>query len=346
MEIADDDNYVVHEPTPVLPATPLQPPVHQRLWQYVRRLGYFTLVRRALYVAMLLLVLSQCHRDRDVADLAAQYAFPDSRFVQVEGVQVHCRTVGNGPVVLLLHDANSSLHTWAVWQDSLAHAGYRSISIDLPGFGLTGPHPQGSYSVFMYADFLEKLVAQLQLKRFSLVGNGLGGQIAWFYASNHLEQLEQLVLISPQGFEPASRSWAMRLARVPILNRAMQYITPRYFVRLMLEDRYANDALVTEALVERYFALFLRKGNREAFTNRAQVSDNRPPTELVELIETPTLIMWGAEDTAISPKHAYDFHRKMRPADLRLYQNTGHWPQEEIARNSASDVVRFLRGLY
>lgn len=291
-------------------------------------------------------VYSNCHHDRPPQYLAEHYTFPESKFVPVGGMEVHCRTVGRGMPMLLLHDANSSLHTWSGWDAALAGK-YQLISVDLPGFGLTGPHPQGSYSAFMYHAFLDSLVQQLHLSRFYLAGNGLGAEIAWFYAAERPKQVDKLILLGAPGLEPKSSSdWVQWAARTPVLNRVLWSVTPRSYVRLMLEDIYADDALVTDSLVQRHFDLLLAPGNRHAFTDRASVSDNRPPVSLIDSITTPTLILWGAEDTRIAPEFAYEFHQRIRGALLRIYQNTGHWPQEENPARTARDVEAFLEGKF
>lgn len=305
------------------------------------RLNFSRVIRWSLYLLAAWWVYYNWHRDLPVEQLTQRYTLPGSRFLDVDGMTVHYRVTGQGEPILLLHDANSSLQTWAEWTTVLSGK-YQVISVDLPGFGLTGPHPRGSYSAFMYANFLEQFVNQLHLNTFDLVGNGLGAQVAWFYASEYPDRLHKLVLLDAPGFEPKNSNMINLLARTPVLNRTIWHITPKSFIRLMLQDIYADDALVTDSLVQRHFELLLRPGNRKAFTDRAAVSDNRPPVDIIEKITTPTLILWGAEDTRLSPEYAYEFHRRIHGALLRIYQNTGHWPQEENPLQTAQDVQAFL----
>lgn len=286
------------------------------------------------------------HDDLPAEAAIQQYALPDSRFLHIDNMDVHCRISGKGDPILLLHDAQSSLHTWNGWTAALSDK-YQVISVDLPGFGLTGPHPRGSYSAFMYASFLDSVATHLNLRKFHLAGNGLGAQIAWHYAAESTSgKVDKLILLAAPGFEEKKSSIVNLLARTPVINRALWKITPRSFINIMLEDVYSDDGLVTDSLVQRHFDLLLRSGNRKAFTDRASVSDNRPPADVVEKIAVPTLILWGAEDTRISPEHAYDFHRRIRGAFLKIYRNTGHWPQEENPVQTAKDVRAFLEGKF
>lgn len=313
--------------------------------QWLGILSLSRLIRWAIYVFIGIWIYQNWHEDLPASLLRERYAFPDSRFVEIEGMQVHYRRTGRGEPILLLHDAGSSLHTWTNWAKDLS-ADYQVISVDLPGFGLTGAHPRGSYSAFMYAGFLEKFVDSLGLRNFHLAGNGLGAQIAWFYAAEHPDRLRKLMLLGAPGFEKKSATWVTLLARTPVVNTVLHKITPMQFVRLHLEDIYADDRLVTDSLVNRHLELFLLPHARKAFTDRAQVSENNPPVEFIEKITCPTLILWGAEDTNISPENAYSFHKKIRGADLKIYENTGHWPQEENPAQSAKDVRAFLEGKF
>ncbi|MCS7036965.1 MAG: alpha/beta hydrolase [Saprospiraceae bacterium] len=308
-------------------------------------MSLWRLLRWALLLVGLGWLAFNWYSDLPPHELAARYAFPDSHFMEMDGMIVHYRMCGRGEPIILLHDANSSLHTWVAWTEVLSK-NYQIISLDLPGFGLTGPHPQRSYSAFMYADFLERFTQALQLRRFHLVGNGLGAQIAWVYASQRPQRLRKLVLSNAPGFEPKHTSLVNGLAKTPVINRILWRITPRAAVRAFLEEVYADDSRVNSALVRRHHDLLRRAGNRKAFTDRAATGDNRPPADLVEKITAPTLVVWGAEDAVLSPEYAYEFHRRIRKALLRIYQNTGHWPQEENAEQSAADVQAFIEGRF
>lgn len=309
------------------------------------QISLFALLRWGVLAAGLIWLIINWYSDLPPHELAPRYAFADSHFMELDGMIVHYRMSGRGEPIILLHDANSSLHTWAVWTEVLTKH-YQVISLDLPGFGLTGPHPQRSYSAFMYADFLERFAQRLQLRRFHLVGNGLGAQIAWVYASQRPQRLRKLILSNAPGFEPKHTALVQWIAKTPVLHRALWRITPRFAIRMFLEDVYADDSRINGALVRRHHDLLRRAGNRRAFTDRAATGDNRPPADLVENINVPTLIMWGAEDAILSPEFAYEFHRRIRRALLRIYPNTGHWPQEENAEQSATDVHDFLEGRF
>ena len=148
-------------------------------------------------------------------DLRREYVNRDSRFVEVNGFNIHYRDEGNpdGPVIVLLHGIMSSLHTWDDWTAGL-RKDYRVIRLDVPGYGLTGI--PDDFDVDQMDDALlistfERFIDELELKRFSLAGNSLGGYISAMYAARHPEKVEKLILLDPVAY-PQELPWLFHLA--------------------------------------------------------------------------------------------------------------------------------------
>jgi len=91
--------------------------------------------------------------DISVSELKKTYANQHSQFIEIDGMNVHYRDEGEGQVIVLLHGTGASLHTWDKWADELKKS-YRVIRLDLPAYGLTGPHPENKYSLSNYSHFL------------------------------------------------------------------------------------------------------------------------------------------------------------------------------------------------
>ncbi|KFZ31057.1 alpha/beta hydrolase [Pseudidiomarina salinarum] len=280
-------------------------------------------------------------------ELAERWATPPSLFMDLHGMQVHIRDEGprNDPEpVILLHGTSASLHTWEGWAEHLAQH-RRVIRMDLPGFGLTGPHPREDYHITAYSEFVIALADSLQIDKFVLAGNSLGGRIAWTTAAVAPERVTRLILVDPSGgypLPPKSMPLAFHVAQLPVLGQLMDYMLPRFMVRNSLENVYANPDLVTDELVDLYYDMARREGNRQALRQRFQQDDNGHEQAIIRSLEQPTLILWGAQDRLIPVANGYEYARDVRNSELVVFPDLGHIPQEEDPDQSLQPVLNFL----
>lgn len=308
-------------------------------------------LRWFLYAVVILVVLAAAYLvtnlrgDTPLETLKARWTDKTSRFVDVDGMQVHYREEGTGPAVLLLHGTSSSLHTWDGWT-SVLRKNFRVVRLDLPGFGLTGPHPSRDYSLGSYASFLEHFVARIGLERFALAGNSLGGTIAWRYASSRPARVSALILIDSGGFSQSAKSGpiAFRVVHWPVLPEILVRVDPRSFVEDGVKKSYGDPARIRAETLDRYYELTLRPGNRQAFVDRMRTSYS-DETALLRGLNLPTLVMWGGRDQVIPVETAKHFEREVKGARLIVYDDLGHIPMEEDAARTAADAVKFLSEL-
>ena len=139
--------------------------------------------------------------DKDRAALERLYLNAPTDMIDIAGTRLHVRDSGpkTSPAVIFLHGFGASLHTWEPWANALAKD-LRVIRIDLPGSGLSLPDPTGDYSDKRSLQIINALMDKLGLARASLVGNSIGGRIAWTFAGSYPSRTEKLVLVSPDGF--------------------------------------------------------------------------------------------------------------------------------------------------
>ena len=284
--------------------------------------------------------------DRAVDELKARWAPAPSQFIEIAGMQVHLRDEGpkDDPMpIVLLHGTSASLHTWDGWALALKD-GHRVIRYDMPAFGLTGPAPGGNYAIESYVAVVLAVLDQLKVKRCVLAGNSLGGYVAWATAVLHPERVERLVLIDASGYPYQSQSVPIgfRIARTPVLNRLMRDVLPRSFVEKSLKNVYGDPSKVTPELVDRYFDLTTRSGNRRALAERFRQTQPGPLAARVPELRLPTLILWGGRDRLIPPKFGERFHREIDGSTLIRFEDLGHVPQEEDPARTVAALKEFL----
>ncbi|MDB2325443.1 alpha/beta fold hydrolase [Candidatus Arcticimaribacter forsetii] len=280
--------------------------------------------------------------DVSVDSLKRQYTDSNSHFMSVDGLEVHYKDEGSGTPIILLHGTSASLHTWDGWTKELTINNYRVIRMDLPAFGITGANKDNLYDLPSYSKFLTDFVNQLELDKFILAGNSLGGSISWHYTSSNPEKVQKLILLDPAGFpSKKERPLVFELAEIPILNQILKHITPKSLIKDNLEQVYFDDSKVTENLVDRYHQMILRKGSRAAFIERAKL-EGQDYTELLYTIKSPTLIIWGEDDLWIPVEDGFKFKERMANSNLVIMKETGHVPMEEKPLESLALALNFL----
>jgi len=285
--------------------------------------------------------------DRPVSELATRWAQPPSTFLALNGLRAHVRDEGprsdQAPIVLL-HGTSDSLHTWSGWTEALSPE-RRVIRVDLPGFGLTGPAPDGDYRVERYVEFVRELLDALEVRQCVLAGNSFGGWVSWETALAHPDRVRALVLVDAAGYPLESQSVPIgfRIARVPVLSRLMRHTLPRGVVESSVRNTYGDPTRVTDELVDRYYELTLREGNRAALAQRFAAGRHSPDTARLGAIKVPTLILWGGRDRLIPPHYGERFHRDIAGSRLVVFPGLGHVPQEEDPVATVAAVSAFLR---
>jgi pimeloyl-ACP methyl ester carboxylesterase len=279
-------------------------------------------------------------KPRDV--LEARYAGPPSEFLSVAGLRLHLRDTGpkNAPAVIMLHGLGSSLHTWEPWAQTLS-ARFRVIRFDLPGFGLTGTDPTDDYSDDRGMAVLAALMDALSVPHAALIGNSMGGKLAWMFAATYPARVDRLVLISPDGYASPGFEYG-KPAEVPLIARLLPYTLPRWMLRANLAPAYADPSRLTDAVVDRYRDLMLAPGVRQALLDRTAQVRLQPPEPLLGRIEAPTLLIWGERDALIPFSNAQDYMKAIRHCRLVSFPDLGHVPQEESPARSLVPVEAFL----
>jgi pimeloyl-ACP methyl ester carboxylesterase len=277
------------------------------------------------------------------ATLERRWAPPPSQFVEVAGARLHIRDTGprDGPAVLLIHGFGSSLHTWEAWTPLLEDR-FRLISLDLPGFGLTGPDPTGDYSDERSIALLAALMDRLGLADATLVGSSMGGRIAWRFTAAEPTRVARLVLMAPDGFASMGRAYGRAPERLPLLMRLLPYTAPKPLLRRTMQNAYAVPGVLTDAVVDRYHAMLLAPGVRRAILERVLQTRLVPPEPILATIRVPVLLLWGERDGAVPAAHAADYARALPDARTVILPGIGHVPMEEAPEASARAVRAFI----
>ncbi len=177
----------------------------------------------------------------------------------------------------------------------------------------------------------------------SIAGSSFGGWLAWEYARKYPKQVEKLILIDAAGYlDMREIPLPFRMARTPFVNKIAKFAMRKSVLEVFVKQVYGDASRITPELIDRYYDLFSREGNPEAFFAlvNGRFKDN---TRHLKKILQPTLIQWGERDTWLPLDNAYRFLADIPHAELIIYEDIGHVPMEEVPVITARDAQTFLK---
>lgn len=307
------------------------------MWRFIRR---SLLILAALGVVGLGVAL-WVYRDIPATELEARYAGPTSRFINIDGVRMHYRDEGTGPVVVLFHANFSNLIDWDPWVDALKDR-YRVVRVDMTSHGLTGPDPTGDYTLPRTLALTEKFIDALGIGKATLGGTSLGGTVAIHYTAAHPERVERLILLSPGSLEGREQK---RRGNVPKAAYVLKYILPRALPESMLRSGFAPPAEPPEELIDRWYDMWMREGQREAQLDRLTQYESGDIEGLVRSIRVPVLLLWGEANTTAKFEQSSEFRELLENAPSLTfisYPGVGHMAVEQAGAEIGKDVRAWL----
>ena len=298
--------------------------------------------------------LSACVRHLDPGIIL--YPTPHDNFARIDtdvpGVQIHYRQYpGEGGHVVLIHGFASSAYTWEDMvpelQGKFKNSGKpcpRVWAVDMKGFGWSDKPLNAKYDPFTLADEVYKWMNTVGIDKATLVGNSLGGSIAWIMALEHPEKVGQLVLVDAGGYSMDESNYTA-FAHAPFLRTGAQLLFNRNVVKMVLQNAFYNKSKVTGSRVDAYYNRLRTIGAIDSQVLMIKTFDPQQAQSYVKRIpdiKQETLIIWGEQDTWIPLKYGNQFKRDIKRSTLMVIPQCGHMPQEEKPGEVAGELYRFL----
>lgn len=281
-----------------------------------------------------------------------EYQFPTKKINLSSNTTIAYVEQGSGDQTLIfIHGLGSYLPAWNKNIPALSEH-YRSIAIDLPGYGKSS---KGNYEFSMtyYAQIIKEFADKKNLDNIVLVGHSMGGQIALTAALQYPDLVEKLILIAPAGFETFNKGQRSWLANVMTLDAVR--LTPVDQIRTNLTYNFYNmpedaEFMYTDRVAMRTAEGF--EGYSYAVSRSVKGMVDQPIYEFLPRIQQPTLAIFGANDNLIpnrflnagkTEKYAQDGISRMSNGTLIMLEKTGHFAQFESAEAVNNHIVDFLK---
>jgi pimeloyl-ACP methyl ester carboxylesterase/CRP-like cAMP-binding protein len=268
-----------------------------------------------------------------------------------DDLQIHAVEEGhpNRQVALLVHGWSSSWYAMSPLLKLLGQR-FRAISIDLPGYGASPPLPE-RVTIPAYADVLANFIERVTDGPVVLIGHSMGGMIGVTLALQYPALIERLVLIGPTISGRLSMSINLFVSPITILERfglgsLMVSSVERMMVgltdRLMRPVSYAERSGITREEHARLQADVRRPGQGRIRAECFFAMRQHDLSGRLGHIETPALVLWGAEDNTVPLRDAGVVADEWPAADLRIIPKAGHWPHFETPDTVRRQVAAFL----
>ncbi len=277
------------------------------------------------------------------------YGYPVQK-IQLGNIELAYIEQGEGhETILLIHGLGSYARAWTKNIDALAET-HRVIAVDLPGYGQSSKGHY-EYSMSFNADVIRHLIDSLALGSVTLVGHSMGGQIAITLALESPELVNQLILISPAGFErfnEGESAW-MKNIMTPELVRDTPVRTIAKNVSINFYD-FPDDAswMITDRIQLR--------GASDFYNYCYAVSKNVEGMlrgivwNKLDQISQPTLVLFGSNDALIPNRYLHPGWTKeiakiaeeIPNVQVSMIPKCGHFVQLDASQITNQIIMGFM----
>lgn len=312
-------------------------------------------MKNSLILLVLLIASCKPYEATKTASISAMselsYPFDTKSLSLSKKIELTYTDQGSGTNTLLfIHGLGSYMPAWQKNIPVLSES-YRCIAIDLPGYGKSskGNH---SYDMKFFADVVAEFIQELDLKNVTLVGHSMGGQIAITASLYHPALVDQLVLISPAGFETfheGQKQWFR-----DVLNARLVQVTPPEAIQTNLAYNFYDypkeaDFMITDRIAMRSAKDFERYCYAVEMSVKGMV--DQPVFDFLPKVNQPTLVIYGENDNLIpnrylNPGRTVDVANKgivqLPNGQLVMVSKSGHFTMFEKAEEVNEAIIKFI----
>ena len=250
---------------------------------------------------------------------------------------------GQGPPLVLLHGIPSSSYLWRDVIDPLSTT-FDVMAPDLLGYGDSDKRLDADLSIAAQARYIVAFMETIGVHQAAVVGHDIGGGVAQLMTVDEPDRVARLILID----SAVDNNWPVPvIARLkePAWDQIMVNIDMRKGLREGLQKGMVSEGRVTDEVVDEWTRPFQDIGGRRAYLRAARALNNRDlvgRSKHIEEIETPTLILWGANDAFLEPRWAEVLERKFRNSTVEVIDPGGHFLPLDRPDAVVEAITRFL----
>lgn len=270
------------------------------------------------------------------------------RTVRIGEYTVFYIVKGQGEPLILIHGYGAGMWVWEKQIDALSRS-YKVYALDVVGHGFSD-RPKIDYTPETYIRFLKDFMDGVGIEKATLVGNSMGGGIAWGMAILFPERVERLILINcvPPDVLNQVKNESFRtlvaIKDIPLLPYLVIAGRSKNSVKWILQECVWNIKSITPEIVQRQFQLSSIKGTTwvlySTFKNAKQASRYKGD---LSSIHHPTLLLWGKSDLVFPLSVGEELYRAIPHSTLEIIRESGHIPMWEKPEEVNQAILDFLK---
>lgn len=272
-----------------------------------------------------------------------------SQFTEVDGATIHFQEFGErgNPTMILIHGFTASTYVWKSVAPRLAEEGFHVFAIDLLGFGFSEKPASFDYKITSQARIIERFMNRLGIGTATVVGSSYGGAVALNLTLDYPERVEKLVLVDAVcNDEPKNHP----LMKIAAFRGVGELLTPFLldslaFQKIRMQGTLApeNHHLITQERIESVNRPLRAKAGHHSVLMTARNWDASRIEKDANLINQPTLIIWGDKDNVLPIQNGENLYSSILNSRFVIFKDCGHVPQEEKPELFGDIVTEFAK---
>ncbi len=261
--------------------------------------------------------------------MSMQGLLPEGRYAECEnGYRIHYLDEGEGEVVVFLHGSGPGASGHSNFKGNypaLVEAGYRCIVPDHIGYGFSDKPDDVDHPLAFFVECIRQTLDVAGVERCTLVGNSLGGAVAFGLALDYPELVDKLILMAPGGLSELEEYQAMPgMQKVFQVFGSGEPVTPAVMQDLFATGLMHDPAHATDELVAERMQVMQLMNGHVMKTMQVPVLVDRLPE-----IDCPVLGFWGMDERMMPESGIMAMAKNLRHMRLILVSECGHWVMVE-----------------
>ncbi len=272
-----------------------------------------------------------------------------SKTVQINGHTIFYTVKGEGRPLILIHGYGAGMWVWEKQMEVLSQF-YRVYALDVIGHGFSD-RPEIPYTAEAYIYFLKDFMDGVGIEKATLIGNSMGGGIAWGTAVLFPGRVDRLILIDCvppdvlRNVKNESFRTLIAIKDIPFLPYLVISARSKSSMRWVLMECVSDVNLITPEVVKRQYQLSKIKGTtRVLYSTLKHAEGALKLKDQFSLIHQPALFIWGEKDVIFPPDVGETLHRAITGSKFQLIEKSGHIPMWETPDEVNQAILSFLRG--